>query len=432
MVEEKFDAVVVGAGPSGLAAGYTMAKEGMKVIIFERGDYPGSKNVMGGVLYRQPTEELIPEFWEEAPLERQIVQQDVWILDDDSVVTMGYQDQKFAKEPCNNFTVLRAKFDQWFAQKAEEAGALLITETVVEDLIYEEDKVVGVQTGREEGKVRADVVILAEGVNSLIGEKAGLHPKIPPEHLAVAVKEVISLPKETIEARFNLTGQEGKTIELIGKATEGMMGTAFLYTNKESLSIGVGTILSDMVDSKMNPNDLLEELKSHPAVQKLIAGGETKEYLAHLIPEGGYHGMPELYCDGLMVVGDAAMLVNGYHREGANLAMISGKFAGETAVAAQETGDFSATKLSLYEKKLNNSFVMKDMYKYKDASSFFATNPHFLSIYPKLANETLHEIMVVDGKSKKEKQKKIMQKVKDKRSYLGIAKDLFNLWRVMR
>ncbi|SKA07755.1 FAD-dependent oxidoreductase [Selenihalanaerobacter shriftii] len=432
MVEEKFDAIVVGAGPSGLAAGYTMAKAGMNVIIFERGDYPGSKNVMGGVLYRDATEELIPDFWEEAPVERYIVEQNIWVLDDDSVVTMGYQDDKFAEEPYNNFTVLRAKIDRWLANKVEEAGALLITETVVEDLLYDEDKVVGVQTGRKDGEVKADVVILAEGVNSLIGEQADLHPKIPPEHLAVAVKEIIALPKETIEARFNLNGDEGKTIELVGKATEGMMGTAFIYTNKKSLSIGVGAILSDMVDAEMNPNDLLEELKSHPAVQRLIKGGETKEYLAHLIPEGGYHGLPELYRDGLLVVGDAAMLVNGFHREGSNLAMLSGKFAGETAVDAKEAGDFSANKLSLYKDKLDDSFIMKDLYKYKDASTFLATNPHFLSLYPKLVNESLHEIMVVDGKPKQEKQRKIIKKVKDKRSYFGLAKDMFNLWRVMR
>ncbi|KXS37098.1 MAG: electron transfer flavoprotein-quinone oxidoreductase [Candidatus Frackibacter sp. T328-2] len=432
MVEEKFDAIVIGAGPSGLAAGYTMAKAGMNVIIFERGDYPGSKNVMGGVLYRDPTEELISGFWEEAPVERYIIQQDIWVLDDDSVITMGYQDNKFAKKPYNNFTVLRAKFDRWFAKKAEEAGALLITETVVEDLIYDDKRVVGVQTGRKDGEVKADVVILAEGVNSLIGEQAGLHPKIPPEHLAVAVKEVISLPRETIEARFNLNGDEGKTIELVGKATEGMMGTAFIYTNEKSLSVGVGALLSDMVDANMNPNDLLEELKSHPTVARLLQGGETKEYLAHLIPEGGYHAIPELYRDGLMVVGDAAMLVNGYHREGSNLAMISGKLAGETAIEAKEAGDFSMDMLSSYKEKLDDSFVMKDMDKYKDASAFFATNPHFFEIYPKLANEALHELLVVDGKPKRQKQRKILEKVKDKRSYFGIAKDLFNAWRVMR
>ncbi|MDW7675485.1 MAG: FAD-dependent oxidoreductase, partial [Bacillota bacterium] len=338
---DKFDVIVVGAGPAGIAAAYTAAKAGLKVIIFERGDHPGAKNVMGGVIYRQPTEELIPKFWEKgAPLERHLIEQRAWLLDKDSAVTLGYKCSLFGKEPYNNFTVLRAKFDHWFAKQAVEAGALLINETVVEELIYEGEKVIGVKTGRNQGEVLGNVVILAEGVNSLIAQKSGMQKHIPSEQLAVAVKEIIALPKGTIEDRFNVDDGEGATIELYGDATKGMMGTGFIYTNKDSLSIGVGAIMSQMLKNKIAPYELLDYFKNHPMVKRLLHGGEVKEYLAHMIPEGGYEAMPKLYRHGLMIVGDAAMLVNGIHREGSNLAMISGKIAAETAIRAKERGDF--------------------------------------------------------------------------------------------
>ena len=168
MVQERFDAIVVGAGPSGTSAAITMAKAGLKVIIFERGEKPGSKNLMGGVLYRQPTEQVFPEFWKEAPIERTLMETNYWFMTDKAATKIGYRTEDFMEEPYNSFTVLRAKFDKWAADQAVKAGALLICETVVEDIIKENDKVIGVKTGRENGNVYADVVVISEGANSLL------------------------------------------------------------------------------------------------------------------------------------------------------------------------------------------------------------------------------------------------------------------------
>lgn len=429
---EKFDVIVVGAGPAGIAAAYTAAKAGLKVIMFERGDHPGAKNVMGGVLYRQPTEEIIPQFWKKgAPLERHLIEQRAWILDKDSAVTVGYKSALYGEEPYNNFTVLRAKFDRWFANQAVEAGALLITETVVEEFLYEGDKIVGVKTGRDQGEVLGNIVILAEGVNSLLAQKSGMQKHIPTEQLAIAVKEIIALPKGTIEDRFNVEGDQGVTIELYGDSTKGMVGTGFIYTNKDTLSIGVGAILSQMLERKMAPYDLLEHFKNHPMVKRLLHGGEVKEYLGHLIPEGGYKAMPKLYRDGLMIVGDAAMLVNGIHREGSNLAMISGKIAAETAIRAKEREDFTSNTLALYKQEMEQSFVVKDLQKYQHVGSFMEANPHFFTLYPYLANYAAQELLRVDSVPKRDKQKKILAKVRQERSLWKISKDLFKAWRVM-
>ncbi|AVX29663.1 MULTISPECIES: FAD-dependent oxidoreductase [unclassified Carboxydocella] len=428
---EKFDVIVVGAGPAGLAAAYTCAKAGLKTIVFERGEYPGSKNVMGGVLYRQATEEIIPGFYKEAPLERPIVEQNYWFLTDKSGVKMGYRSEKFGEEPYNNFTVLRAKFDRWLAKQVEKAGALIINETVVEDLLYERDRVVGVRTDRPEGDLRAEMVIICEGVNSLLTQKAGLRGDIPPEHLAVAVKEIIYLPAEKIEDRFGLEKGQGAVIELIGDPTYGMMGTGFIYTNRESISIGVGALLSEVVQRKINPNELLEHMKQHPLVRPLIEGGESKEYLAHLIPEGGYKAMPRLYAPGVLVAGDSAMLVNGIHREGSNLAMMSGKFAAQTAIDAISTGDFSNQMLARYQERLQNSFVLQDLQKYQNATGLFEENPQYFSQYPAMLNQVMHEFFTVDNVPKKEKQKKMLEIIRQHRSLRQVAGDMFKLWRVL-
>lgn len=428
---ERFDAIVVGAGPSGTAAALTMARAGLKVIAFERGDYPGSKNMSGGVIYRHATAELAPEFWRSAPVERPVVEQNVWLLTGDSVIKAGYKSQRHAGEPYNAFTVLRAKFDRWFAKEAVEAGALLITETVVQDLLWRGDRVCGVRAGREDGEVEADVVVLAEGVNSLLARKAGLRGDIPPQHLALGVKEIISLPKEKIEDRFNLEEGQGATIELVGESTSGMIGTGFIYTNKDSLSVGVGVLVSDLAVRGAGPNEILEAMKAHPMVRRLIAGGETREYMAHLIPEGGYGAIPELVKDGLLVVGDAAGLVNGYHREGSNMAMTSGRFAGETVIEAKARGDFSARTLSLYRQKLADSFIFKDLHKYRHAGTFFEENRQFFTMYPRLLGEAAHELITVDGVPKKEKQRRIVRRVARERPLLRVARDLYRLWRVM-
>jgi len=428
---DKFDAIVVGAGPAGTAAAYTMAEAGLEVLLIERGEYPGSKNVMGGILYRQPTEEIIPEFWKEAPLERPIVEQNYWFLAEQSAFKTGYKSAAWAEEPFNAFSIFRAKFDRWFAAKAVAKGALLITETVVEDLLWEGEKVIGVKTGRPDGDVLADVVILAEGVNSMLTQKAGLAKGILTDHLAVAVKEVIAMPKGKIEDRFNLEKGQGATIELFGQSTMGMLGTAFIYTNENSVSIGCGAILDQVIRKNVNPNDLLEHLKRHPVIRPLIEGGETREYLAHMIPEGGYKAVPKLFANGLLVVGDAAMLVNGIHREGSNLAMTSGRMAAKTVIRAKEAGDFSAHTLSLYKEALDNSFVLKDLKKYQNTSGLLIDKPEYLTIYPEILNDVAHEFFTVDSVPKKEKQKIMLDKVRKRRSLGQIAKDMYRGWRAM-
>jgi electron transfer flavoprotein-quinone oxidoreductase len=415
--EEKFDAIVVGAGPAGTAAAHTMAKAGLQVVLLERGSKPGSKNVMGGILYNHYLEEIVGDAWKEAPLERPIIEERRWIMTPEAYIGIDYKNLRNREHP-HSFSVLRARFDAWFAEQAEKVGALVVPETVVERLIVKDNRVVGVGTGRGDD-LYADVVVVCEGIGLGVGllEKTQingkpLRGKLRPNEVAMAVKEIMQLDSGLIEERFNCEAGEGCTIECFGDSTMGMSGFMFIYTNKDTLSVGGGALLSEFNATLRSPNELMEHFKSHPSVKPLLRGAETVEYLAHLIPEGGYRGIPKVYGPGYLVCGDAAMLSNPVHREGSNLAMASGRLAGETVIHAKETADFSERRLGEYKGKLDNSWIMQDMRKYDKAVPLLEHNPQLLTKYPEIADRALDEFFRVDGTSKWEKQSKILKMVR--------------------
>ncbi|MEM5317656.1 FAD-dependent monooxygenase [Paraburkholderia sp. JHI869] len=432
----KFDAIVVGAGPSGNAAAYVMAKGGLKVLQIERGEYPGSKNVQGAILYANALEQIIPDFRDDAPLERHIIEQRLWMLDDTSFVGTHARSEDYNNPPYNRYTIIRTQFDKWFSSKVREAGALLICETTVNRLIMDGDQVVGVQCDRQHGDVYADIVVLADGVNSTLARKAGFHGEIKAGNVALAVKEILFMPEETICQRFNVADNEGVVIEMVGRITDGMAGAGFLYTNKESLTIGVGCMLSDFKNNsnRTSPYVLLEKMKRHPSIAPLVAGGEMKEYCAHLIPEGGFNAIPEVYGNGWMIVGDSGGFVNSAHREGSNLAMTTGRFAAETAIAAKASGGHSyrANALSGYKTALDKSFVMKDLFKYRDMPKILHHNPQFFTTYPDLVAKAARTMITVDGVDKQTKKGEVMASFRKSRSLTGLVGDAYKLWRAFR
>lgn len=423
---EKYDVAIVGGGPAGVSAAITTAKSGASTVIVERGDYPGAKNMFGGIVFTKPTAQIVPEFWKTAPIERRVIEYQYWLLSDESHVQINHRNQKFVKD-FNSFTALRARFDRWFAQQAEAAGAVLIPKTTATGVIRNpEGKISGLSTDR--GDLMADVIVACDGANSLISKGAGLHDELKPEDVALAVKETYSLPKEKIEDRFNLRGDEGVAIQIYGGREEEFAG--FIYTNKDTISFGMGAIMSDLAAHKTRPQQILDWLKGHPSVKPLMEGAALREYTAHLIPEGGYNKMPPLYTDGMLVAGDAAMLVNALNFEGTNFAMISGMYAGQTIVDLQKgSKEFSSENLSLYRNYLENSFVLKDLKKFRDIPRYISTHKQFLTTYPELLNNVLYKFFEVDGRPKQEHINEMKKEIYSKRGRLGILRDLYGIYR---
>lgn len=397
MSDEKFDVIIVGGGLAGTAAGYTLAKAGLEVLVIERGNYCGAKNMTGGRLYGHSLENLIPNFAEKAPVERKIVKERISMMTESGAMTIEYGSDKLKEPACASYTVLRSKFDKWFAEQAEAQGAMYITGIRVDKLLQKDGKVCGVLAAGDE--LLSDVVILADGVNSLLAQQIGMKKELSPHHVAVGVKEVIGLDEKTISDRFGVLPGEGVSWMVAGDPTGGAVGGGFLYTDKESISIGTVVTIGDIGTGKcIKVPDMVERLKANPVIAPLLEGGKLLEYAAHLVPEAGYKMIPELVWNGVLIAGDAAGFVMnlGYTVRGMDLAIESGRLAAEAVLAAKEKGDFSVNGLSVYLELLENSFILRDMRHYQNMP-YMMSSPELFNEIPALADEIMCGLFVVDG-----------------------------------
>lgn len=429
-VKQRFDAIVVGAGPAGSACSYTLAKAGLKTLLVERGKYPGAKNMWGGAFYGPSLNKLFPDFWEEAPVERYILRHRFSFLTEDASLSAEFMTKRFGESPYNGFTLLRSRFDRWFAARAEQAGAVVASGLQADDLLWNRNQVIGIKAGGDE--IPSRVVIACDGVNSTLAEKAGLKKKLSPRDLKLGVKEVIQLPRNLIEQRFHISGDEGVAWEFIGSFTRGIPGGAFIYTNKESLSVGIVVQLGALGEKSVRADDLLEEFKKHPAVRDYLVDGELVEYSSHLIPAAGKAAMPSLYRNGFLAAGDAASLslTTGLTLEGANFAVSSGVAAAKTVIRAKQTGDFTAKSLSYYKEQLNQSFVLKDLKTFKKAPHFLE-NPRLYKQYPEFACDLARKIFTNDGQPRRKIWKMARQSMEGKTSFWQIMCDLIKMKRAL-
>jgi len=391
-----YDVVVVGAGPAGSAAALVLARAGRRVALLERGPFPGSKNMYGGVVYGRILDTLIPEWWEEVPVQRWITRRSTMILTPTQSLNVDFRNAAWGAPPYNGCTTLRPDFDAWLAGTAEAAGAELITSTTATGLLRDaHGRIAGVRTDRPDGDLRARVVIACDGVNSFLAKEAGLYPNHDPANYTLGAKEVLALPRQEIDQRFGVAGDHGADIEIIG-ATGDVPGGGFIYTNADTIAIGVVLHLPALARSGQRPEQFIADLKAHPSVAPLVAGAELKEYSAHLIPEGGYDAMPEVVTDGMLVAGDAAglCLAAGIWLEGVNFAIGSGKAAAEAAVDALASGDTSARGLAGYRKRLEADFVLRDHKKLRRAPHFVLSE-RVQRTYPQIACDLVGELFTV-------------------------------------
>ena len=422
MSEDSFDAIIVGAGIAGCVAGYVLANAGLEVLIIERGNYAGAKNMTGGRLYAHSLEKVMPGFAAEAPVERRVTHEKISFLTDDSAVTLDYHNAAAAKPGQDSYTVLRAEFDQWLLGKAEEAGAQPVPGVRVDELIITDGKVTGVRAGDE--ILEASVVILADGVNSILGEQLGLVKRVEPHSVAVGAKELIELPRGVLEERFGLTGDDGMAWLFAGTPSAGLMGGGFLYTNKDTLSLGVVCGLEGIEKSPKSVPQMLEDFKNHPAVAPLVKDGKLIEYSGHLVPEGGLAMIPKLTADGALIVGDAAGLcLNvGYTVRGMDLAVASAEAAALAVIEAKKANDFSEAGLAGYRRRLEDSFVLKDMNLYKNMPAFLEGNPRMFTAYPQMAAGVMRDLFTINGEPQKPVWRKLLARC-GQIGYLNLMKD---------
>jgi len=424
MAEDSFDAIVVGAGPAGSACAYTLAKEGKNVLLLERGNTAGSKNVSGGRLYTYALELLEPGMYKRAPLQRKIVREQIMLLNERGATTVDYFNPAFGEEVPQSYSVVRAELDEWFAGEVESNGAMVASGILVDGLIEENGKIVGIRSGEEE--MRANVVVAADGVNSLLGQKAGLFPEVSSHAVGVGVKETIELPDNLISARFAVKDGEGAARVAIG-CTDGISGGAFLYTNKGSISLGIVFNPEQAAKQQRHIQDIFQDFKMHPAIQALIEGGTSVEYGAHLVPEMGYHGIHKrLHREGMLVVGDAAQfgINTGLIIRGMDLAIVSGLAAARAILKSSSTAETGP----LYMKQLEELLLLANERAYQNFHNIFDISRIFNG-YPKLANDALQFMFTVDGKVPTPMIKGLLGAVKKHASFGQLAADGWKAFR---
>lgn len=386
MVRDRFDIVIVGAGPAGCTAAYLLAKAGFSVLLVDRGRGAGSKLLWGGKAYAQPLRDIWPELDREAPIHRWVSRDRFSFVWGDRVLTLEY---KLGRKVA--FTVYLPELVSWMARKAESVGATFIDEVVIDEIIVRDGVVYGVRSGND--IIRANVVVDAEGINRMLLEKLGLASKPNPYSLSLGVKEVLSLDSKLIEERFNLDKGEGLAWLVAGDITKGIPGGGFIYTMRDSISIGLVLSIghaADMAEKgllKEHVSSLVESFRLHPYFRVYWREADIIEYGGRMAIEGGLSYMPKkLYTNGLLVVGDAAgLLVNtGYTIRGVDTAVTSARLAAETIIEAHNKGGFTEDNLRAYEEKIKRSYIYKELVEHRGIEDVFR-DQFFFTKLPALA-----------------------------------------------
>lgn len=357
---DDFDLIIIGAGIAGSTCALLSARAGLSVLLIERGEQPGSKNLSGGRLYGYALADILPDFHTHAPLERRITREHFSLLTADGATTLG------AQNPASpSWSLLRARFDPWLAAQAETAGAQLLCSVTVDALHREQGRITGVMCEGE--LLSARVVVLAEGANSLLAEQQNLVSRPSMEQMALGIKETLALDPARIQERFHLEENEGAAWLFSGQICGTKPAGAFLYTNQQSLSLGIVAPLASLRNGPGSASSLLAKLKHHPTLRPLIRDAETVEYAAHLVPEGGLNSVPlQRAGEGWLLIGDAlrTCINTGVTVRGMDTAMLSAQAASQALIAHFRQPEKPLPML--FDRELERSALWHQLQRYRD------------------------------------------------------------------
>ena len=383
MRTKHWDVIIVGGGPAGITAALRLARSDLDVLVVEAAIYPGAENWSGAVYFAEELADpdvLGVDELTHAPYERRVVKRGFFACNGFTIAGLQYRNPETFRH-C--FTVLRPVYDRYLAERARQLGTTLLTETTVDGLIREADRVVGVHTDR--GPIYGNVVFLAEGDAAHLVSKEGFERDAvrskssgQPAFLQ-GVKEVIQLDPGVIESRFGVGPEEAACYEVLLRngtidgrpARLNMAG--FIYTNRSSLSIGLVLPLENLTAIRGGYNRLMEWYKSLPPIQRLIEGGTSTSYGAKIIRGGGLRELPRLVADGVAVGGAATGIgVDFPYPNFTGPACAMGRIFAEAVLDLHEKGEEpSAARLEeLYVEPLKASNYYKDVEHLGDWPAF--------------------------------------------------------------
>ena len=384
------DVLVIGAGPAGLSFAYHLAdlignssgKVNMpEMIVAEKGSYPGGHSLSGAVLDPRALAELIPDFRDKnLPVENEVGKDSLVYLTEKGRFRFPFLPGALKND--GNYIISLNKFTGWLAEQVEARGIDIFPETAGHELLIENGRAIGVRTNDlgldkdgqprsnfEPGSIiKAKVIVLAEGVHGSLTKQAYAHLGIGgnrlPQAYLTGVKEVWEIPEGRLE--------KGEIIHTFGWPLPiEEYGGGFIYDmsgNMAAVGFAVGLNSSNPTN---DPHYLFQEFKLHPLVRRIFEGGKMLHYGAKTIPEGGYYSMPQLYHDGLLVIGDAAGFLNSQRLKGIHLAIKSGMMAAETVFEALEKDDFSASTLKAMTGRYENSWARDELFKVRNYHAGF-------------------------------------------------------------
>ncbi|MBI5137776.1 MAG: acyl-CoA dehydrogenase family protein [Nitrospirae bacterium] len=312
MEQVHYDVIVVGAGPGGVTAAATAARAGASVLLLEAGAFAGAENWSGCVYFAESLlhpDAFGPDAIHAAPFERRLVKRGVGLTDGETLIAASIHD---ADTFSHCYTVLRPVFDPHWAELARGLGATVLADTTVTSLIRRDGRVVGVHTSR--GPAYADITFLAEGDASHLVRHEGLE-RVAEPGFSQGVKAVYRLGPDEIQRRFGVAPGEGAANEVIvrnasfGGRSLKLNMAAFVYTNRDTLSVGYAMPLANLASQyRGRHEELLAHVARMPGIAEYLEGAELSAFGAKLIRTGGITRAPRLVEDGLAVGGAAAAL----------------------------------------------------------------------------------------------------------------------------